>query len=64
MSPSPLTDGMKVFLIVHDCGNYTSPDQLKGNVREYYIAAETEEWNYAPSGINAFDGKDLTDEDR
>jgi len=55
---------MKVFLNVQDCGNFSSPEEVQGEVREYYIAAETEEWNYAPSGVNKFDGKDLDDIDR
>ncbi|KAH3853725.1 hypothetical protein DPMN_096257 [Dreissena polymorpha] len=46
-------NGMKVYLTVEDCGKQIS-SQLNGKVREYFIMAETEEWNYAPSGVNAF----------
>jgi manganese oxidase len=33
--------------------------QPKGHVREYYIAAEQVEWDYAPSGLELMHGDDL-----
>jgi manganese oxidase len=33
--------------------------QSKGHVREYYIAAEIVEWDYAPSGLELMHGEDI-----
>lgn len=33
--------------------------QPKGHVREYFIAAEQVEWDYAPSGLELMHGDDL-----
>ena len=45
------TGGMNALFYVDDC----SP----GTIRQYFIAAEEEEWNYGPSGKN-LNGKNLT----
>ena len=52
---------MNALLSVKDCRNYTVHDPLSGNVRSYFLSAETEMWNYAPSGINVYDGGSLTE---
>lgn len=52
-------DGMSAYLTVLDCHNYTQAEQLSGNVRSYYLAAEMEEWNYATSGLDMFSGQRL-----
>ncbi|KAH3871351.1 hypothetical protein DPMN_034550 [Dreissena polymorpha] len=49
---------MKVFLDVEDCG-LTDADQLNGRVRRFFLSTEPEVWDYAPSGLNAFDGRPL-----
>lgn len=55
-------NGMKVFLSVKSCyGTGHFNDQLSGKVRRYFLAAEDEDWNYAPSGTNLFDGMSLTE---
>lgn len=55
----PVSDGMKVLLTVNRCSNVTQTESLSGNVRRFYLAAETVEWNYAPSGINKLNGSRL-----
>ena len=35
---------------------------LGGKTREYFIAAEEKLWDYAPSGMDNFNGGSLTDE--
>ncbi|XP_052815429.1 hephaestin-like isoform X3 [Mya arenaria] len=52
------TNGMKVYLTVRDCGG-VMPEQLSGRVRTHFLSAEMEDWNYAPSGRNLFDDRDL-----
>jgi len=59
-SLNSITDGMSAYLVVHDCGNYTLTQQLNNKVRNVYLAAEVEEWNYAPSGLNKYDKTPLT----
>ncbi|KAL1777716.1 ceruloplasmin isoform X1 [Sigmodon hispidus] len=56
-----LKAGLQAFFTVQNC-NKTSPEAetLEGHVRHYYIAAEEIIWNYAPSGIDAFTGDNLT----
>lgn len=58
------SDGMLEYLIVHDCHNFVQTEKLSGKVRSYYLAAEVEDWNYAPSGINMYDGSNLTEPGR
>ncbi|WAQ95424.1 HEPH-like protein [Mya arenaria] len=53
-----INDGMKVYLTVRDCGG-VMPEQLSGRVRTHFLSAEMEDWNYAPSGRNLFDDRDL-----
>jgi hypothetical protein len=56
---------MEVFFTVKSCYSKTPvQDQLSGNIRHYYLAAELEEWDYAPSGMNLYDGKNLTEPGR
>ena len=50
---------MKVLLTVNRCSNVAQSESLSGNVRRFYLAAELDEWNYAPSGINKLDGSTL-----
>ena len=52
-------DGMNALLSVRDCRNYTVHDPLSGNVRNYFLSAEKEIWDYAPSGLNMYDGGSL-----
>ena len=52
---------MNAILSVDDCKNYTAHDALSGTVRNYFLSAETEIWDYAPSGLNMYDGGSLTD---
>ena len=50
---------MNAVLTVMDCRNYTMHEALSGNVRNYFLSAETELWDYAPSGLNLYDGGSL-----
>ena len=43
-------------------GAKTDNEHLSGNIRQYYLSAETEVWDYAPSRENMFDGGLLTGE--
>lgn len=43
-------------------GAKTDNEHLSGNIRKFYLSAETEVWDYAPSGENMFDGGSLTGE--
>eukprot|EP00112_Aurelia_sp_Birch-Aquarium-sp1_P012138 Seg2551.1 transcript_id=Seg2551.1/GoldUCD/mRNA.D3Y31 product="Hephaestin-like protein" protein_id=Seg2551.1/GoldUCD/D3Y31 len=53
--------GMFVFYDVHKCGK-DAPKRPRpfGQVREYFIAAEEEEWAYATTPYNRFDGGSLS----
>lgn len=53
-----VTEGMKAFMNVHQCGRPKPPieQSLTGRVRRYYIAVEEVEWDYAPSGTNLYHG--------
>lgn len=45
--------GMQALFQVSFCGNQTdSGTAVKGQVRQYFIAAEKVLWNYAPSGMD------------
>nr|XP_015196687.1 PREDICTED: hephaestin-like protein 1 [Lepisosteus oculatus] len=48
--------GMQAFYEVSSCGQGSSKSPPSGKTRKYYIAAEEQLWNYAPSGYNVFDG--------
>ncbi|XP_078613011.1 hephaestin-like protein [Branchiostoma floridae x Branchiostoma japonicum] len=51
--------GMQALYNVSGCGNVMPEEPLEGTVRHYYIAAEMMTWDYAPSGINHFEGGSL-----
>uniref|UniRef100_A0A4W6DC74 ferroxidase n=1 Tax=Lates calcarifer TaxID=8187 RepID=A0A4W6DC74_LATCA len=44
-----LQAGMQAFYEVRSCGSETNATAMPGVVRNYYLAAERVEWNYAPS---------------
>ena len=49
--------GMFVFYDVHKCGKAAPKGPRPfGQLREYFIAAEEEEWAYATTPFNRFDG--------
>ncbi|KAI4893109.1 hypothetical protein NFI96_020634, partial [Prochilodus magdalenae] len=52
--------GMQAFYQVSVCENKTAPTAPQGRERHYYIAAEEQIWNYAPSGKNLMTDKSLT----
>ncbi|KAK1790626.1 hypothetical protein P4O66_014495 [Electrophorus voltai] len=52
--------GMQGFYQVSMCGTKTAPTVPPGHERHYYIAAEEELWDYAPSGKNGFTDELLT----
>ena len=54
---------MESFININRCPHIRPMEpKLFGKVREYYIAAEEEEWSYAPSGLNKFNGLPLEDD--
>ncbi|XP_063162686.1 ceruloplasmin [Candoia aspera] len=56
--------GMQAIFKVKNCNGHSPSVEDIIITRHYFIAAEEEEWNYAPSGINYFTGKPLIqDED-
>lgn len=61
-----LSEGMKAFFNVHQCGRTKPPikKSLTDKVRRYFIAVEEEEWDYAPSGNNLYEGGPLNAPDR
>lgn len=58
--------GMSAFFNVQKCSGQseTTAPPLEGKTRQYFIAAEETLWNYAPSGLDQFNGGTLTSEDR
>ncbi len=58
--------GMFTFYNAEKCDKNKGKNEpeLNGKVREYFIAAEEVEWDYAPSGMNYFDGGKLNASDR
>lgn len=52
---------MQAFFDVTTCGKTQPKETLNGITRKYYIAAEEVEWDYAPSGLNKYDGGTLLD---
>lgn len=54
---------MESFININMCPHHRPMQpQLYGKVREFFIAAEELEWNYAPSGLNKFNGLPLEDD--
>lgn len=59
------SDGMKIFLTIEKCyGRGDIQEPLSGKVRQYFMSAETETWDYAPYGTNRYDGSSLTEPGR
>ena len=58
--------GMLAYYNVINCPGKSTPktETLTGKIRKYYIAAEEELWDYAPSGMDKFNGGSLTMEGR
>nr|XP_020835450.1 ceruloplasmin-like [Phascolarctos cinereus] len=52
--------GMKAYFKISDCEKRSNDNVNGTSVKHYYIAAEEVFWNYAPSGINYYTGKNLT----
>jgi manganese oxidase len=49
-----------IFALATACGAFAQDRQKpKDHVREYYIAAEQVEWDYAPSGLELMHGEDV-----
>ena len=72
MAPILMKDNMKenikvrvisllgIFLVVSLTGSFGRDKRApKAHVREYYIAAEQIEWDYAPSGLELMHGEDI-----
>ncbi|KAL7847206.1 hypothetical protein SRHO_G00221860 [Serrasalmus rhombeus] len=59
---SHIQDGMQALFRVSPCGlQDDSQAPLNGTVREYFIAAELVQWNYAPSGMDTLTNVSLTE---
>ena len=58
--------GMTALFNVTSCPGKTAPEikPVQGKTRKYFIAAEETLWDYAPSGMDKFNGGNLTSEDR
>ncbi|XP_055977363.1 ceruloplasmin-like [Sorex fumeus] len=56
-----LKAGLQAFFQVKDCKKPLQEPEVRGKVRQYYIAAEEIVWNYAPSGTDAFTHQNLTE---
>ena len=58
--------GMAALFSVNQCPGNTVPEAktVRGKTREYYLAAEETLWDYAPSGMDNFNGGNLTSDDR
>ncbi|XP_066512429.1 ferroxidase HEPHL1-like isoform X1 [Hoplias malabaricus] len=52
--------GMQAFYEVSLCGSKAAATESPGRERHYFIAAEEQLWDYAPSGKDVFTGKFLT----
>uniref|UniRef100_A0A8B9LW43 ferroxidase n=1 Tax=Astyanax mexicanus TaxID=7994 RepID=A0A8B9LW43_ASTMX len=60
-----IQDGMQALFRVSPCGlQGDSMASLNGTVREYFIAAETVKWKYAPTGTDTLTNVSLTDSQR
>lgn len=55
---------MQAFYEVKSCGSEVNSIAMGGVVRNYYLAAEKVQWNYAPSGKDVINDVSLTDTDR
>ncbi|TRZ04025.1 hypothetical protein DNTS_023059 [Danionella cerebrum] len=57
--------GMQAFYEVSSCGSSVTVPATSGSERHFFITAEEEYWNYAPSGTNYMEGGplDQTDSD-
>ncbi|XP_057677093.1 ferroxidase HEPHL1 isoform X2 [Corythoichthys intestinalis] len=53
--------GMQAFYQVNSCGNEASAKLMSGIVRNYYVAAEKIQWNYAPLEKDLIKNVSLTD---
>ena len=47
------------YIVQEDCGIAYTVNQMKGRKRKYFIAAVEETWDYAPSGQDLIEGKEL-----
>lgn len=56
--------GMQAFYEVTVCDSSSGSKIKPGVVRNFYLAAEKVQWNYAPSENNVFNAKPLTEEGR
>uniref|UniRef100_A0A3B4EIB4 ferroxidase n=1 Tax=Pygocentrus nattereri TaxID=42514 RepID=A0A3B4EIB4_PYGNA len=57
-----VNNGMQALFRVSPCGlQDDSQAPLNGTVREYFIAAELVQWNYAPSGMDTLTNVSLTE---
>ncbi|XP_071964870.1 hephaestin-like protein [Antedon mediterranea] len=52
---------LALYTVSSECGTTEIDGELNDKVREYYISAEDVEWNYAPTGMDMFNGGDITD---
>lgn len=57
-----LQAGMQAFYEVTACGSSSGSTVIPGFMRNFYLAAEKVQWNYAPSEKNSFNAKPLTEE--
>lgn len=55
---------MQAFYEVKSCGSEAEATVLPGVVRKYYMAAEKDLWDYAPSGKDLINNVSLTEADR
>lgn len=55
---------MMAYYEVKSCDRETVTPVTDRVLRNYYVAAEKVEWNYAPSGNNMITGASLTDDGR
>ena len=55
---------MQAFYVVKSCSSSDGPITMGGTVRNYYLAAEEELWDYAPSGKDLINNIKLTEPDR
>lgn len=47
------------YIVQEDCGTVSTLNPMKGQKRQYFIAAVEETWDYAPSGKDLIEGKEL-----
>lgn len=51
--------GMQALFEVKDCRKSTRDHNESAKIRQYFIAAEEIIWNYGPSAMNHFTGREL-----